>query len=865
MAQAQPIRIGRYVLHGELAAGGMAAVHFGRLIGTGGFVKTVAIKRLHRQYVRDERFTESIVDEGKLAARIRHPNVVPPLDVLSEGGELLLVMEYVHGEALSKLLRATWGRDESVPINIAVAIMSNVLHGLHAAHEAKDEKGRPLDIVHRDVSPQNVLVGVDGIARVIDFGIAKASSQTDGESTATGIIKGKVPYLAPEQLEGEAATRLTDEYAAAVVMWEVLAGHRLFRGEDDGEILRKIMGMTVEPPSRYNPSVPPSIDEVVLRGLARRPLDRFPTARDMALALENAVHPATASVVGAFTERLASVALAKRAAELAEVEASDKMGTSSRPPPPSHESPPSRPQLPISKRGLSKPPPPPTPPPAAGMPAVGPMSTSFGARTVEGKAVQLSQMPDSQRMPATQRPIVPPGSALDHTAVVTPAAAFTPTGPAVSRLPAAGELRKPALEIPNVDWLPAAEPPKEKSAAGRILAYFAIVVVLLAVVLLACAPLIVKSMVVSGAQERGVALTVERVEVSRRSIKLVDVHIVSNDLPGVSLHASAIDVGTRGLLRPTSITIADIEVLLEGTYPDVTSRIEKYRAAQSKRVLDWSAEVTQLSVVSGRVDWRGVMGVGSHAMLENVTYAANKVGARPLGDDYKLGVPLVKLESGGVLVAGPWQLDTEKNIQGATSTLRLDPTGTFPATVVWTSNDLDAMNMRFDVPRVALSDVHLPVGLLGASTIGTTKVELRGDLTLGARNAPGRPLAGRLFAQASSLGMFPGAPPVDLGLDVPISGDATKPVPVTSATLAVSVTDAAATKTVQYATARVGGTIDITGGKITDDLSGKSTAIPCSGKGETHVEARIHLPLEKMTETKLEFVAVPSCTPRLKP
>src|SRR6478672_7966487 len=148
---AQPIRIGRYVLHGELAAGGMAAVHFGRLIGTGGFVKTVAIKRLHRQYVRDERFTESIVDEGKLAARIRHPNVVPPLDVLSEGGELLLVMEYVHGEALSKLLRASREGGERVPLPVGAAILSNVLHGLHAAHEAKDEAGKALDIVHRDV------------------------------------------------------------------------------------------------------------------------------------------------------------------------------------------------------------------------------------------------------------------------------------------------------------------------------------------------------------------------------------------------------------------------------------------------------------------------------------------------------------------------------------------------------------------------------------------------------------------------------------------------------------------------------------------------------------------------------------------
>ena len=309
MAAARPIRIGRYVLFGELAAGGMASVHWGRLIGTGGFAKTVAIKRLHRQFARDPKFRDSILEEGLLAARIRHPNVVAPLDVLSEGGELLLAMEYVHGESLSKLVRAARAEGERVPLAIGAAILSNVLHGLHAAHEAKDEKGRPLDIVHRDVSPQNVLVGTDGVSRVIDFGIAKAVTSRL-ESTSTGVIKGKVPYLAPEQLEGDPATRRTDVYAASVVLWEVLAGRRLFEGEDDGEILRKILGMKVPPPSAFNVEVPVDVDEVVLRGLARIPAHRYATAREMALALEAVVHLATASIVGEWCEHLAAEALA---------------------------------------------------------------------------------------------------------------------------------------------------------------------------------------------------------------------------------------------------------------------------------------------------------------------------------------------------------------------------------------------------------------------------------------------------------------------------------------------------------------------------------------------------------------------------
>ena len=184
--------VGRYVVFDEIAAGGMASVHLGRLMGEVGFSRTVAIKRLHPHLARDAEFAAMFLDEARIAARIRHPNVVAVLDVVHDGSELLLVMDYVQGESLSRLARAM--RPGGIPPRIAVTVVTGVLHGLHAAHEATTERGEALDIVHRDVSPQNVLVGIDGVARVFDFGVAKAKSRAQTTQDGTHArIRGAQP------------------------------------------------------------------------------------------------------------------------------------------------------------------------------------------------------------------------------------------------------------------------------------------------------------------------------------------------------------------------------------------------------------------------------------------------------------------------------------------------------------------------------------------------------------------------------------------------------------------------------------------------------------------------------------------------
>ena len=166
-----------YAMYGAIAAGGMATVHLGRLLGPSGFARRVAIKRLHPQFAADEEIASMFAEEARLSARIAHANVVAMLDVVSADKELLLVMDYVHGETLSRLLSHARKDGVPVPVPIVVTVLADVLHGLHAAHEATGEDGAPLRLVHRDVSPQNILVGTDGVARVVDFGIAKAVGQ----------------------------------------------------------------------------------------------------------------------------------------------------------------------------------------------------------------------------------------------------------------------------------------------------------------------------------------------------------------------------------------------------------------------------------------------------------------------------------------------------------------------------------------------------------------------------------------------------------------------------------------------------------------------------------------------------------------
>ena len=275
----------------KIASGGMASVYLGALRGPHGFKQLVAIKQPHQHLLDEPGFKGTLVAEARLAARIHHANVVDVRDVEAVGDSIHLVMDYVEGASLGDLV-AKWVKGGvRLSPSVAVRIVLDACAGLHAAHELKDDAGHALGLVHRDVSPQNILVGVDGIARVTDFGIAKCMRQSDAPTTQ-GALKGKVGYMAPEYVRGGEVDRRVDVFALGVVLWEALVGRRLFRGDNDLETLDRVQHLVVAPPSSSRADLGAALDACVMRALARDPDARFASADELRAALEDAARDA---------------------------------------------------------------------------------------------------------------------------------------------------------------------------------------------------------------------------------------------------------------------------------------------------------------------------------------------------------------------------------------------------------------------------------------------------------------------------------------------------------------------------------------------------------------------------------------------
>lgn len=308
--------LGRYELLMPVAQGGMASVWAARLKGTRGFQKMVAVKTLLPGLVDDPHFERMFLEEAQLASQVKHPHVVETLDLGEQGGVLYLVMDWVDGEPLSLILNYAATRG-GVPISIGVLLATQTCRGLHAAHELRDDNGVLVGLVHRDVSPQNVLVTYDGVVKIVDFGVAKATARAAGSETEAGQLKGKIAYMAPEQLRGDKIDRRTDIFAMGILLYMMTTGKHPFRGDDQSATIDNITSdEPVIAPSTFVPGFPRALEQVLLQALAKDAAKRYPTANDMLIGLSRALPPsmraATDEEVADFLRRLLPDRLEKR-------------------------------------------------------------------------------------------------------------------------------------------------------------------------------------------------------------------------------------------------------------------------------------------------------------------------------------------------------------------------------------------------------------------------------------------------------------------------------------------------------------------------------------------------------------------------
>ncbi|MAC27386.1 MAG: hypothetical protein CMH59_13055, partial [Myxococcales bacterium] len=284
-------RFGRYLLCYELAAGGMGTVYLARAVGPAGFDRPVAIKRIHPHLAHQQRLVEMFLDEARITSRVNHPNVCSVFDFGEVDGTYYIALEYLLGESVHALLaeleRDSGALDAPRWQTIAARVVADACEGLHAAHTLHDDRGRPLRVVHRDVSPQNLFVTYDGATKVLDFGVARAEDRL--HQTVAGDVKGKYAYMAPEQVSGREVDARADVWALGVCLWEMLVGERLFREPSEMDTILAVRSRAIPAPSARRASVSPALDAICLRALERDPKGRWPSARAMGRALEEAL------------------------------------------------------------------------------------------------------------------------------------------------------------------------------------------------------------------------------------------------------------------------------------------------------------------------------------------------------------------------------------------------------------------------------------------------------------------------------------------------------------------------------------------------------------------------------------------------
>lgn len=747
----------------------MAEVWVARQHGKHGFEKLFALKAIASRFADEPAFRSMFLDEARIAAAIEHPNVAQVFDLGESGSMLYLVMEYVDGESLGALMAAQSRRTKAaaiVPTGVALRIMADVCAGLNAAHRLTDAAGNPRGVVHRDVSPQNILVGVRGDVKVIDFGIAHATDRITGD-TSDGSLKGKLHYMAPEQARRRPVGPYTDTFSVGATLYRMLAGHPPFDGGNDAATVHLLCSGAAPPP--LPDSVPPLVAAIVERALSHDPGDRYESAFAMQTALEAAiVEEGYVPDVGSWVmENLSDRAHARRKELASRTMNIGPASVSNRPPsggaapgregreekPASGSVPSFRAELgSVPGQGVPKriaaafadktaaspqadpaPAPPPEPPKAVAPPlAIAPVGLPEPDEISHGSAASQDAAYDEPKAPSMLdvRALVARASApaLRDAPGANGAAAHAqrsakPSSPA-PRDPHAA----PALDVirasPATKRPPGPRPPEAPTAGSRgtgwmKVAVTAVVITLLVSVVLLFLPRIVHDRIVATAREAGVELTIERVGIGVSGIAVRGVTAKLAQVPGVDARADEI-YATGWSAR--EVRVRGLDVKIEGAADEVGAKLIRFYEVSRPRFAGAGTEPRRISVVAARVTWTGVTGDGSRLAASDV---GTELESRGVGtEDIRSSVGRFEITTKRTTF-GPWGASFDRS--GGTSRLRVlfDPPVPDGPSALYVQGAGVAPKLTVRVPRSPIGRLGVRPEELGLPADPSTEIEVK--------------------------------------------------------------------------------------------------------------------------------------------
>ena len=762
-------KVGKYELLHPVGEGGMGEVWVGRLRSIGGFESYVAIKVIHGRFALDKRFRDMFLDEARVSAVISHPNVVATYDLAVEGEMLYQVLEYVDGDSLAGIQAAMEERQEKMPLPVALRIGADVCAGLHAAHELTFPDGRQANIVHRDVSPQNVLLGVNGAVKLIDFGVALMQDRLAQDSQGT--LKGKLRYMPPEQARGEKVDRRADVYAVGAVLYEMISGRLPFDDRTEALYFRSLI--QGDPPAPMPDDVPADVREVVLRAMAPSASDRFATAAELGDALSDASRKKPANVAN-FVE----IHLSPRAHERRKVVRSHATKVRDEPNLDADTSVSATP----GAQGTSSS----TGPSAAQIAAptervvVTPASTGRMAKTgtrtdVFGDTVPPPAEPGSVDMPEVPslaldldmgRPNAPVPAPAPRTALGAqppsapqPSKVTTMLEPAPRRVQAITGTHSRGLEASRPELRDAAS---EKSGrAVRNALGFVVGIAVLGVALVLALPTLAKKKVVRAAAERGIALEVGHVSVGLSGIELSE---VSASGPGLPLKSATIT--SLRLLRDGKVKIQGVDAKLEGPAAELPAALAKVAAGKDE---------VELDVNDAKLSWGGLFGAGSALDARDVRFGF----VRDEGDEEPHGVTAYSPEVTLTTVygkAGPFTVNVDES-DGKRRARVVFEAGKSegPNAFVVLGGATAPTHYTVKIPKTKLSALHVPPAYLGLRAGEDPEVEVTGSVQV----EPEGRMKGDVKATVFGISVAESRTKTPLDLELAVRADPKKPIEIT--------------------------------------------------------------------------------------